>query len=242
MQASYHSVETFGTVDGRGIRYVLFLSGCTMGCVFCHNPDTWSYGEKTITVAQVLADLNKYRRFYEASGGGITVSGGEPLLQADFVEALFKACREAGIHTTLDTAGCCPPESAARVARYTDEVLFCLKAASAAGYKELTAVDNTEVLANLRFFAAATSVTVRYVVIPGVNNAPADLRELAGLLKTLPRPLPVELLAYHELGREKWAKLGMPYRLEGIPSATAQQMAEARRILTSQGVVVLYDE
>ena len=100
----FHSVETFGTVDGPGMRYVLFLSGCTLGCAFCHNRDTWEFGDKTISVTEVLADYEKYRVFYESSGGGLTVSGGEPLLQPDFVEALFRACREQGIHTTLDTA------------------------------------------------------------------------------------------------------------------------------------------
>jgi len=240
MHAYYHSVETFGTVDGRGIRYVLFLAGCTLGCAFCHNPDTWSRGDKTITVAEVLTDFAKYRPFYEASGGGITVSGGEPLLQAEFVAELFKACREQGIHTTLDTSGYASRQSLALVAPYTDEALFCVKAIDPLKHKELTAADNTLILDNLSYLAQVVPLTLRYVIIPGVNNSEADILALADLVKTLPQAVAVELLAYHTLGREKWAKLGLAYRFDGIPDATEDDIAGAKRQLESQGIAVLY--
>lgn len=239
MKAYYHSIETFGTVDGQGIRYVLFLAGCSLGCVFCHNPDTWSYGEKVITIPEILADYHKYRSFYDASGGGITVSGGEPLLQADFVAELFKACRELGIHTTLDTAGYCTQQQVFKVIPYTDAVLFSLKATTAEQYQFLTVTDNAVILANLRHFAAHIPITLRYVLIPGINDSISDLVQLAGLIKTLPSLVPVELLAYHTLGREKWLKLGLEYRLEEVPDATGAQIAQAKRQLEAQGIQVL---
>nr|WP_092074568.1 radical SAM protein [Dendrosporobacter quercicolus]NSL49039.1 radical SAM protein [Dendrosporobacter quercicolus DSM 1736]SDN01901.1 pyruvate formate lyase activating enzyme [Dendrosporobacter quercicolus] len=242
MRAFYHSVETFGTVDGAGIRYVLFLAGCTLGCAFCHNPDTWSKGNKLISVDEVLADLSQYRRYYDLSGGGITVSGGEPLLQSDFVAALFKACREQGIHTTLDTSGYCPAGHAAKVAPYTDAVLFGVKIAPAELYPRLTLGNGRTVLENLRYLAAHTVLTVRYAVIPGVNNSAADFTRLAGLVQSLPRPVPVELLAYHTLGRGKWLKLGLEYRLEGVPDADGSHLTAARHMLAAHGITVLHQE
>ena len=239
MKATYHSVETFGTVDGQGIRYVLFLSGCGLGCIFCHNPDTWAEGDKTITVEEVLADISKYRRFYDASGGGLTVSGGEPLLQADFVAALFKACRELGIHTTLDTAGYASPESVEKVLPYTDAVLFSIKAPTAEQYRLLTVADNAVILGNLHRLAARVPVTLRYVIIPGLNHTISDLNQLAVLIKALPRPVPVELLAYHSMGREKWSQLGLDYQLKDVPDAGRKELAAARRILELQGIQVL---
>ncbi|MEG6584393.1 pyruvate formate-lyase-activating protein [Dendrosporobacter sp. 1207_IL3150] len=239
MKAYYHSVETFGTVDGRGIRYVLFLSGCTLGCIFCHNPDTWASGDKTITVEEVLKDFTKYRSFYTSSGGGITVSGGEPLLQAEFVAELFKACREQGIHTTLDTSGYCSEQNAALVLPYVDEVLFCLKAATAESYKSLTLADNTKILANLNHFAASTELNIRYVIIPDINNSEEDMIKLAELIKSLPKQVPVDLLPYHSLGREKWDKLGMPYQLSDVPDAELKHINEAKKVLINQGINVL---
>lgn len=242
MQAFYHSVETFGTVDGRGIRYVCFLSGCTLGCAFCHNPDTWPRGDKLISVDEVLADYQKYRRYYELSGGGITVSGGEPLQQPDFVAALFAACRQQGIHTVLDTSGYCPPAHAARVAPHTDEVLFCVKTAAAERYPALTMGSGEDVFRNLHYFAAHTALTVRYVIIPGVNDSPAELARLAELVQRLPRAVPVELLAYHTLGRSKWDSMRMDYRLGGVPDADTGHLTAAGERLAACGINVLYQE
>ncbi|MEN6411883.1 MAG: pyruvate formate-lyase-activating protein [Veillonellales bacterium] len=236
----YHSMETFGTVDGQGIRLVLFLSGCRLSCKFCHNPDTWSCSGKEITAAQVLAAVNKYRRYYEASGGGITVSGGEPLLQPEFVAALFKSCQEQGIHTTLDTAGYCSPDQLRQVLPYTDAVLFSLKAVEPSKHYFLTGHDNTEIIDNLRYTVQIRPVTLRYVVIPGVNNEPADITALAKLIHSLPLPVPVELLAYHTLGRSKWEKLGWKYSLADVPAANEQDVQAVREQLTRQDISVLY--
>lgn len=236
----YHSMETFGTVDGQGIRLVLFLAGCRLSCKFCHNPDTWSCSGKEITVSQVMDTVNKYRRYYETSGGGITVSGGEPLLQPEFVAALFKNCQEQGIHTTLDTAGYCSSDQLHQVLPYTDAVLFSLKAAKPSKHYFLTGHDNTEIIENLRTAVQARPVTLRYVVIPGVNDEPADMAALAKLIQSLPASVPIELLAYHTLGRSKWEKLGWKYPLEEIPAASEQDVQKVREQLTSQNISVLY--
>ena len=236
----YHSVETFGTVDGRGIRYVLFLAGCSLGCKFCHNPDTWVQGEKTITAGQVMAELQKYRRYYEASGGGITLSGGEPLLQPEFAAGVFGSCREAGIHTTLDTAGNVPGLNLAGVLPYTDAVLFSIKAVDPEKHRWLTGADNSRILANLHL-AAAAALTVRYVVIPGITNSREDLAALAKLVAALPGEVCVELLPYHTFGRKKWAQLGRAYLLDGVPDAGPQDMIKAQNVLKEFDITVLYE-
>lgn len=238
MKAYYHSIETFGAVDGPGIRYVLFLTGCNLGCAFCHNPDTWTQGKKTITVAEVLEDIAQYRSFYEAPGG-ITVSGGEPLLQAGFVAELFKACKAEGIHTVLDTSGYASRQSVEIVLPYADQVLFCLKAVSPKVHRQLTVGDNDAIIANLQHIVAATTVTVRYVIIPGINDSQSELMALAGLLHALTTSVKVELLPYHTLGRHKWESLGLPYRLPAVPDAKPDDMNRAKQILEDAGIAVL---
>ncbi|HWR07279.1 pyruvate formate-lyase-activating protein [Sporomusa sp.] len=237
----YHSIETFGTVDGRGIRYVLFLAGCSLGCKFCHNPDTWVRGEKTISVEAVMADIKKYRRYYEASGGGITLSGGEPLLQPDFVAGVFKQCREQNVHTTLDTAGNCPEDSLEHVLPYTDAVLFSIKAVDPDKHRWLTGADNTRILANLKKVSAVLPVALRYVVIPGITNTREDIDALAELIKSLPGQVAVELLPYHTFGRKKWAQLDRTYLLEGVPDATPQDMAKVQALLKEREINVLHE-
>lgn len=237
----YHSIETFGTVDGRGIRYVLFLTGCSLGCKFCHNPDTWVRGDKTITVDAVMADIKKYRRYYDASGGGITLSGGEPLLQPDFVAAVFNRCRGEKVHTTIDTAGNFPAGHLDKVLPYTDAVLFSIKAVDPVKHQWLTGADNTRILANLKKVSAIMPVTVRYVVIPGITNSWEDINALAGLIKSLPGQAAVELLPYHTFGRKKWVELGRTYHLENVPAATLQDVARVQAWLKEQDIRVLYE-
>ena len=237
----YHSVETFGTVDGRGIRYVLFLAGCSLGCKFCHNPDTWVRGDKTISVDQVMADIKKYRRYYEASGGGITISGGEPLLQPKFVAEVFKRCQEKKVHTTIDTSGNCLEENLRMVLAYTDAVQFSIKAVDPEKHRWLAGADNARILANLKIAAQLRPVALRYVVIPGVTNGKEDINALAELVNSLPGEVAIELLPYHTFGRKKWVELGRTYLLEGVPDATPQDIAKVNALLKERGVQVLFD-
>jgi pyruvate formate lyase activating enzyme len=240
MKGYFHSIETFGTVDGPGIRYVLFLSGCPMHCSFCHNPDTWEQGNQTITVETVLADVEKYRNFYERSGGGITVSGGEPLMQAEFVTELFKHCHARKIHTLLDTSGCAPLENLKMVLPYTDTIQFSIKAVEPVKHQTLTVRSNDAILANLHYAAESQlPLIIRYVIIPDVNNATSDMNQLADLVKSLPGSASVELLAYHTLGLEKWEKLGKKYTLTSIREANAEDLNIAKAILNEQGIQVI---
>ena len=239
MQGYYHSIEHFGTVDGIGIRYVLFLSGCQLRCRFCHNPDTWLQGNQTITTEKVLADILRYRHFYDPSGGGITLSGGEPLLQPEFVAELLAACRSHGIHTTIDTAGYYDQQNMVTVLPYTDAALFSIKAVDPQKHQWLAGFDNQKILENLHYMVERIPVTLRYVVIPGITDSAEDIQSLMDLIHSLPKPVPVELLAYHTYGRQKWQDLKMKYTLENIPEATPEDLILVAHALIEQNILVL---
>jgi len=235
----YHSIERFGTVDGIGIRYVLFLSGCQLRCRFCHNPDTWFQGSETIRVEEVLTDILRYRHFYDASGGGLTLSGGEPLLQSEFVTTLLKACHEQHIHTTIDTAGYYAQQNITDILPYTDAALFSIKAVDRQKHKWLTGFDHTQILSNLHYITQHLDVTVRYVVIPGITDLPEDIELFTHLIHALPRPVAVELLPYHTYGQQKWQALNMDYTLAHIPEASADDIIQMASALMKQGIVIL---
>ncbi len=243
MKGYYHSKETFGTVDGEGIRYVLFLAGCGLGCAFCHNPDTWSRGEKTIDSERVLEEVNEYRGFYETSGGGITLSGGEPLLQPEFTAEVFRICREDGISTTLDTAGYCTVEALQQVLPYTGRVLFSLKAVLPELHHRLTRADsNVQILENLRLAAAARPLTLRYVVLPGLTDTEPALEALQQQIFSLEAvDLQVELLPYHTMGVYKWQELGMQYTLGNIKEPGSKELETAKKKLRDAGIRLAYD-
>jgi pyruvate formate lyase activating enzyme len=240
MVGYYHSKETFGTVDGKGIRYVLFLAGCSLGCAFCHNPDSWARGDKTITVEEVMADVEQYRSFYESSGGGITVSGGEPLLQPAFVAALFAACHKAKIHTTVDTAGFYRQEALDAVLAHTDHVLFSLKAVDTKIHQYLTKADNKEILENLQYIAKRKPISLRYVVVPGINDTEKEISALATLLKKIGGEVKVELLGYHTMGVYKWKELGMEYKLSDLKPASKEDVQKVRVALENAGIEMQY--
>ncbi len=239
MQGYYHSIEHFGTVDGQGIRYVLFLSGCKLRCRFCHNPDTWQQGCQSITTEQILKDLLHYRHFYDASGGGITASGGEPLLQSQFVAELFLGCQSHNIHTTIDTAGYYDQKHLTAVLPYTNAALFSIKAVDSQKHRWLAGFDNQQILENLSYAAQSIPITLRYVIIPGLTNSLEDLQALAGLVHTLPALVPVELLPYHSLGRHKWKILNLKYSLDDVPDATTQDVINATNLLKSEGITIV---
>lgn len=237
MQGYYHSKLSFGTVDGPGIRFVLFLTGCQLGCSFCHNPDTWARGEQLITVAEVLREVEEYRQFYEASGGGITVSGGEPLLQPAFTAELFRQCQSAGIHTALDTCGFVPKENILQVLPYADRVLFSLKGSTDAAYQQLTKARSMKlILENLQLIAERKPVTVRYVFIPDYTDGPECLAALIRIMNGLPATAEVEILPYHTLGRGKWKELGWEYLLDGVPEPAPEQLQAFRQQLQQAGI------
>ena len=238
MKGYYHSRETFGTVDGKGIRYVLFLAGCNLQCAFCHNPDTWKQGNRLIDSKEVLHEVEEYRSFYEASGGGITVSGGEPLLQPDFVAELFCLCQEHKISTTLDTSGSCTKAAIMKVLPYTDHVLFSLKAGTDSLHKNLTAGNsNKDIIDNLRIIAKRKPVTLRYVILPGITDTPLEIAALIQTIKSLDAiDLTVDILPYHKMGISKWQELAMPYLLENISTPTVEEITAVKNKLKVAGI------
>ena len=236
MTLAVHSRETFGTLDGPGVRYVLFLSGCPMRCKYCHNPDTWATAEcEKLTVDEILAEYKKNRAFYE-NGGGITVSGGEPLLQKDAVAALFSAAKKDGIHTCLDTSGATfdpkHKEHFALLLANTDLVLLDVKHLDPTAHRDLTGCSNENVLAFAHHLEEiGVKTRVRHVLVPSLTDSEEHLAALARFIKPLKNLESLELLPYHSMARHKYAALGLDYPLPSTPDATEADVARAKSII-----------
>ena len=219
MEGHIHSIESMGLVDGPGIRSVVFFQGCRLRCAFCHKPDTWAgQGGETVTPEALVARLKRFRPYFEPSGGGVTFSGGEPLLQPEFLLECLRLCREAGIHTCLDTAGVGWGDYDA-ILDATDLILFDVKHWDRAAYLALT---GQEMDAAQWFLSAAREhgvpLWVRHVMVPGRTDSEAAMAALRAYVDTLPRVRRVELLPYHLLGVNKYETLGIPYPLAGVPA------------------------
>ncbi|ANZ95410.1 MULTISPECIES: pyruvate formate-lyase-activating protein [Brochothrix] len=230
-----HSVESMGTVDGPGIRFIVFMQGCLLRCQFCHNPDTWKIGTGTERTAQeVFDEAIQYKEFWDASGGGITVSGGEPLLHLDFLIDLFTLCKEAGVHTTIDSCGGCFSRSPKfidkmdRLLAVTDLIMLDIKQINPAKHRELTTRPNAPILDFAHYLRDHEQpIWIRHVLIPTKTDDPQDLTDLNTFIETLPNVERVEVLPYHTMGVYKWKELGLEYPLEGInaPESPVVEMA-----------------
>ena len=237
MTGFVHSRETFGTVDGPGVRYVLFLSGCPLRCRYCHNPDTWATpAAEELTPEEVLAEYRKNRAIYE--NGGITVTGGEPLVQTGFVTELFEKAHAEGIHTALDTSGITfDPENTEEIDRLLDAcdlVLLDLKHMDSAHHRALTGRGNENVLAFARHLSRRGIKThVRHVLVPTLTDSEEHLKRLAAFIATLKNVEKIDLLPYHTMGKAKYASLGIPDPLPDVAAATEKDVARARGILTN---------
>lgn len=237
MRARVHSRESFGTLDGPGVRYVLFLSGCPLRCRYCHNPDTWAApAAETLSVEDVLAEFEKNRAFYT---GGITVTGGEPLLQIDFLTALFEEAHARGIHTAIDTSGA-PfdpefPHAFDRLLRATDLVLLDLKHMDPESHRALTGRNNTAPLAFAkRLSEMGIPLWIRHVLVPGITDGEEHLRDLARFVSSLRGVESVEILPYHTLGLTKYEALGIPYPLPHTPEATEADVERAKQLVKAE--------
>ncbi|MCM3214373.1 pyruvate formate-lyase-activating protein [Niallia taxi] len=241
MKGRIHSIETFGTVDGPGIRYVVFTQGCLLRCQFCHNADTWElHGGKEMEVQEIIEDLTAYLPFINASGGGITVSGGEPLLQLPFLIELFKACKQIGVHTTIDTSGGCYStashfqEQLLELLSYTDLILLDLKHINRKKHINLTGMGNDHILAFATFLSEKrVPVWIRHVLVPTINDNTDDLRTLGEFISTLSNVEKVEILPYHKLGVYKWEALGLDYPLVGIDPPSEESVSYAYSMLVN---------
>ncbi len=241
IQGYIHSIETGSAIDGPGIRSVIFLQGCPFRCLFCHNPDTWTCQESAKRpVEDIVKEALKYQDFYKLSGGGVTLSGGEPLMQPVFVAALFKELRANGVHTALDTCGYVnlTPEVKEAV-KYTDLVLLDIKHLNPETHQELTGKPNDKVLTFLNYLRdCKKDVWIRIVLVPGYSTDPIYAQSVADFLKGYPNVKKVELLPYHELGKSKWENLGYPYKLTVSPpdKATVQAVTQ---VFADNGFTVL---
>ena len=219
-KCNYHSIQTMGALDGPGLRYVLFLQGCPFRCLFCHNPDTWSGSANSMSVDEVFSDILKYKSFYENSNGGVTISGGEPLLQIPFLLELFKKLKTNNIHTAIDTCGYVDiTEDLKKLLNYTDLFLLDIKHLDKQKHKDLTGCPNDKVLNFLKFLNDNNkSIWIRQVLVPDISMDNDYIDSLINFLKNF-KIEKVELLPYHEMGKEKYKKLGLEYKLHSrIPT------------------------
>ena len=235
MNARIHSIETCGTVDGPGLRYVIFFQGCRLRCKYCHNPDTWSTNYnvgKLMSVDEIVKDALSYQSYMEFSGGGVTASGGEALLQVEFLTELFAELKRNGIHTALDTSGHMSVPEVERLLYHTDLVLLDIKSPIEDKYRNLTGV---ELAPTLRFAERLSErkipMWVRYVVVPGITDVDEDVVQLAAFLSKLSNVERVELLPFHKMGEYKWEELGLPYKLADTPTPTDEVMERLRGVM-----------
>ena len=229
-----HSIETCGTVDGPGIRFVVFLQGCPLRCQYCHNPDSWEYDtDNLISVDEILEQYNGVKEFCK---GGITATGGEPLVQMDFVTALFKKAQELGIHTALDTSGLLyNPSNTSKMdelLKYTSLVMLDIKHIDDEEHKKLTGHSNKNILEFAKYLSEKSIPTwIRHVVVPEITYKEEYLIALGEFLAELKNIKALDVLPYHDMARGKYKELGLDYPLEGIEPLTKEEALNARNII-----------
>ncbi|MTW88047.1 pyruvate formate lyase-activating protein [Virgibacillus dakarensis] len=245
MKGRIHSIETCGTVDGPGLRYVIFTQGCSLRCKFCHNPDTWKMGEgKEVSVQELVKDIKDYLPFFQSTNGGVTVSGGEPLLQAAFLVELFTELKKLGVHTTIDSSAGCFSRSPRfmknldKLLELTDLILLDLKHIDPVEHKELTGMSNEHIIDMAKYLDQKNvPVWIRHVLVPGGSDNDEYLQRLSDFIATLNNVEKIEVLPYHKLGVYKWENLGLAYPLEGVEPPTEDRVKNAEDILNRVKVV-----
>lgn len=239
MKGKIHSFESFGTVDGPGIRYVIFFKGCPLRCQYCHNPDTWTQeGAEEHEAKEIIQKALKYKNYW-GENGGITITGGEPLAQMDFAIELLKEAKKYNINTAVDTSGFIfNPDNEESVKKheelikYVDLFLLDIKHINREGHFKLTGVYNDHTLAFAKWLSDHDKhMWIRHVLVPGITTDESELRELKEYLNTLKTVDKVEVLPYHTMGIVKYKNLGIPYPLDGVEAPTKEQVALARSIL-----------
>ena len=238
MKGYIHSKESFGTVDGPGIRYVLFMQGCPMRCIYCHNPDTWEIGKGTeVTTEEILKEYRKNSSFYK--NGGITVTGGEPLLQIDFLIELFSLAKAEGIHTCIDTSGITYSKKAAghvakldELMKYTDLVMLDIKHIDPELHRVLTERDNAGILDFAKYLEEKNvPLWIRHVIVEGYTDDPRYLYKLGEFIGALKNLEALDVLPYHSMGESKYEELGIDYKLKGLKSLDRSEAAKAKQYI-----------
>lgn len=232
--AKVHSIESFGTVDGPGIRFVLFLQGCHLECKYCHNRDTWDInGGEYKSVDDIVEKVKEYKNYIIPSGGGVTVTGGEPLLQVKFLIEFFERLKKEGINTCIDTSGMVAlTEDIKEVLKMTDLVLLDIKHIDDEKCKDLVGKSNKLELEFAKYLSDNNiRMWIRQVLIPGYTDDEKDLIKLKEFINTLHTVEKVQVLPYHSMGKNKWKKLGLKYGLDGVREATTEEVEKAKKIL-----------
>ncbi len=231
-----HSFETLGAVDGPGLRFILFMQGCHLRCKFCHNRDTWDCnGGNEYTVDEIYEKILKYKNYFIASNGGVTVSGGEPLLQADFLIELFTRLKKAGINIALDTSGMLDiTDKIKELIDLTDLFLVDIKSINDEICKDLVGHSNKKELEFIKYLdSIGKEIWIRQVIVPGITDKDEDLYKLRDFINSIDHITKVDLLPYHDLGKYKWLELNEVYPLENIRTATSDDVERVKKILES---------
>ena len=233
-----HSIETFGAIDGPGLRYIIFLQGCPLRCLFCHNPDTWKFKDgKLAKVSDLVNDVISYKSFLKS--GGVTISGGEPLAQPEFTKSLIKAFKNENIHTAIDTAGALPLKNSKEILDAVDMVLLDIKTLDDDIAAELTSQSIENTLETLDYLQSINKRTwIRHVLVPGYTLNEKSLREVASYLKDFSCIERVELLPFHKMGEFKWAELGYDYKLLETKEPTKEEIRLAKSIFREYGFMM----
>lgn len=236
-----HSIETFGTVDGPGIRFVLFLKGCPLRCLYCHNPDTWSMDNTmNLDTTDIASIVMKYKNYYK--NGGVTISGGEPLLQIDFVIELLKLIKELGLHTAIDTSGCTFDSNDTKkydeLIKYVDLFLLDIKHIDNEKCLKLTGKSNVNTLAFARYLDKNNKkMWIRQVLVPGFTSDLENLKKTRSFIETLNNVEKIECLPYHTLGVVKYKVLGIDYPLMDVSTPSKELVDMATKILNGEGEI-----
>lgn len=232
MVGRIHSIESLGAFDGPGLRCVVFMQGCPMRCLYCHNPDTWDAARgDSVDSSEVVAQAARLKPYFGREGG-ITLSGGEPLLQAGFATAIFAGCRAQGIHTALDTSGCFLNDAVRACLAETDLVLLDIKHTAPGKHRELTGQPLETVLSFLAHVERENiPLWVRQVIVPGWTDDESEIEALAALLRPLPSLQRVELLPYHNMAEKKWQALGRSYPLAGVQPPAQARLCALREVM-----------
>lgn len=235
-----HSTESLGTVDGPGIRTVVFLSGCPLRCAYCHNIDvTVPKSGDELSPQQLVERVSKNKSYFDRSGGGVTFSGGEPLYQVCFLKKSLQLCQTAGIHTAVDTSLFTAPKNLEKIIPYTDLFLVSVKQLDAKAHQKLTGVSNQVILQNLHTLAKQQKkIWIRYVLIPGMTNTPEYLQRLCELLQEI-QPQKIEILPYHQQGADKWKLIGLEYTFGDVHTPSNDQINAVDLHFQSQGFETL---
>jgi len=232
-----HSYETGSTVDGPGVRVMLFMSGCLLRCLYCHNPDTWHLKDGTkVDLAHAVRRLGDFAPALRAMGGGLTISGGEPLVQIGFTKGMFAAAKRLGLHTALDTSGFLGDRADDDYLRHVDLVLLDIKSGDPEIYRKLTGVELEPTLRFARRLQAmGKKVWLRYVLVPGLTDDPRSIEPVARFVALMDNVEWVEILPFHQMGEFKWKSLGLEYRLADTPTPSDAQVRAALDIFRAAG-------